>query len=475
MSYAIHVGKDLTADGHAYLAGYGDEPSGHWLEIIPRERHGPGATIEVGATAQAAMPGIRSTIPQVAETARHLRVSYSSFLGLPGPLTNGGLNEYGVTVRDVWSPSSPRLRAMTPPDQSGPTYSDLARIVLERATSAREGVELIGRLIATHGETTYGGNSHLIADDTEAWVVIEFAGGQGLWVAERLGSDVVRVSRPGYIGEIPTDVAGHPDFMGSHHLVSFAVDHGWYAPDRGDAFDVDAIYGDGKGRWPGVVWIEDELTRRAAANDGLTLPDVLWALRTERLTGDSAGYGQVVPLHPAGCPELRMLWHAPVGPIAAPFTPFFLGVRSVPPEFRQHRYLLQGEAAAFVDDSDATDLASAVPQRIEATRSAVAVFKRLLYLLAEHHELFLPEVTPVWEAFEREVATALAGVTAMAETLVSAGRLDLALDLVTRHCSTEALRSLDLGETMADSMDARSRLLFGIREDRAWRGPRRLW
>jgi len=35
MSYAIYVGRAHTRDGHAWLAGYGDEPSSHWLEIIP--------------------------------------------------------------------------------------------------------------------------------------------------------------------------------------------------------------------------------------------------------------------------------------------------------------------------------------------------------------------------------------------------------------------------------------------------------
>ena len=56
-----------------------------------------------------------------------------------------------------------------------------------------------------------------------------------------------------------------------------------------------------------------------------------------------------------------------------------------------------------------------------------------------------------------------------------ADRLDLALDLVTRHCGTQAIRALDLAETMLDSMDARSRLLFGIREDGGWRGPEQIW
>ena len=37
MSYGLYIGKNLTSDGHAWLAGYGDEPSSHWLEIIPRK------------------------------------------------------------------------------------------------------------------------------------------------------------------------------------------------------------------------------------------------------------------------------------------------------------------------------------------------------------------------------------------------------------------------------------------------------
>ncbi|MEM7292352.1 MAG: C69 family dipeptidase, partial [Pseudomonadota bacterium] len=185
MSYALYVGKNHSADGHAYLAGYGDEPSSHWLEVVPRLRHAPEATIEVGVTAAADLPGERIEIAQVEETLRHIRVSYSYYMGVPAPLTNGGLNECGVAIRDVWSPSRAELVALTPTNQRGLNYSDLARVALERATSARHAVTLIGDLIAEHGEATYGGNSHLFADPEEAWVVIQFAGGSGLWAAER--------------------------------------------------------------------------------------------------------------------------------------------------------------------------------------------------------------------------------------------------------------------------------------------------
>jgi hypothetical protein len=221
--------------------------------------------------------------------------------------------------------------------------------------------------------------------------------------------------------------------------------------------------------------MEGELDRLAARSEKIRLQDVMWAVRTERLTGDTAGYGQVVPLPETCAADLRLLWHTPVGAVAAPFTPFFLGVTAIPPEFRQHRYLTAGEDAAFVSKLDDDDAASVVPQRVEATRSAVAIFKRLLYVLAEHHELFLPEVTPVWEALEAQLAAAVPRVAESANLLATAGRADLERDLLTRFCSAEALRGLDLGEAMLNSMEARSRVLFGIRDEPGWRGPEQLW
>jgi hypothetical protein len=261
--------------------------------------------------------------------------------------------------------------------------------------------------------------------------------------------------------------------MGSPNLIEFAVEKGWC--DGDGRFNVNAVYGDGRGRWPGIVWIEDALSERASRPDGISFSDVAWAVRTERLTGDRAGYGQIVPLRPEAHSDLRVMWHAPVGAVAAPFTPFVVGVQSIPPEFRQHRYLTAGEEARFVDDSKPEDLVSIVHQRVEATRSAVVIFKRLLYVIAEHHETFLPEVTPVWEALERELAEGLAAMLESAATLISAGRSDLAKDVLTRFCTTEAIRSLDLGEAILNSIEARSRILFGLREDGRWRGPAELW
>lgn len=458
MSYAIYVGRNLTTEGHAWLAGYGDEPSSHWLEICPRTTHRPGITLAAGVGADADLPGERIMVAQAPETWRHIRVSYSYYKGIPAPITNGGLNQHGVAVRDVWSPSRPELIVMTPIDQKGLNYSDLARIALERATTARQAVELMGQLIAEYGEASYGGNSHLIADSTEAWVVIQFAGGKGLWAAERLGPDSIRASRPGYIHEIPVNEPGHPAFLYSANLVSFARKMGWY---EDGPFDLNAIYGDGKGRWEGVAWIEDEIRERARRDGKIGLADMIWAIRTGKLTGDSAGYGQVVPLADPASPYLRMIWHAPIGSLAAPFAPVFLGQDNVPPEFQMHRYLTTGEDHRFMDPrrdaSYGPDVESRVNQAVEGTRSAVHECKRLLYLMLQDADRFMPEVTLALEDCEARLFGQTADMRAIAEKLAFSGDEQAACKLLGYFSCTELKRSLDLVTAMADSIEARLR------------------
>lgn len=475
MSYGIYIGRNLTADGVAYLAGYGDEPSSHWLELNPRKTHEAGSTITVGVTPQADMPGNLTEIPQAAETLRNLRVSYSYYLGVPAPLTNGGLNECGVAVRDIWSPSRKELIEMTPKDQTGPNYSDLARIVVDRARTAREGVELIGELIAEHGYSTYGGNSHMIADPDEAWVVIEFAGGKGLWCAERLGPDSIRASRPGYIGEIPEEP--NEDFRFPAHFIDTAVELGWYTRDAGP-FNVNAIYGDGKLRWDGVAWVEDEMKARAARPEKVTLEDVFWSIQTGRLTGDTAGYGQVVPLvHPSD-DALRMMWHAAVGPVTAPLMPVFLGQSSVPAPYVQHRYLTTGESARFLDcrkEEKSPDTVSHVPQGVETDDSAVYQFKRLMHLAFQAQDSILAEVWDHWRALEAKVNAEVPDVLRAAEILIEAGEAKLAAQVMGEF-SNRCLRvALEDCRALVEAAQARLRVAGRLNLAGKPMSPEQLW
>jgi len=454
-SYAYYVGRNLTADGSVLLGGTGEEPSSHWLEIVPRRSHAPGSQITVGATEQARLPARLSTIPQSAETLRYITMNYSSFAGFPAPLTNGGLNEHQVAVRDVWSPSRDELVDMTPPDQTGPNYSDLARILLERARTARHAVEILGGLIDTYGYTTYGGNSHLIADPREGWVVIQFAGGQGLWVAERLGPNDVRVNYPGYIGDVPHDYASSPDFMGSENLISFAVEQGWYNPDAGQPFNVDKIYGlGGIMRSPGTKYVSPAtLEAELRAMAPVSVADMMALVRDPRIADDHAGYGQVAQLRrDLPHPELALLWIAPTGSVTAPFLPWWIGVTEALPEYGQHRYLTENAASTFINPDF---------QLLEATEFAGRVFKRLMYYTCAFPEERLERVQATLTAYEAGLLDQQPRIEKIAALLYEEDPA-LGRELLTLYSHTRAREALELGRGLVAGAEAEIRARLGI-------------
>jgi dipeptidase len=458
-SYGIYVGKNLTADGSVLIGGTGEEVSSHWLEIVPRQTHREGATITVGVDGKATYPGRLIEIPQVRTTAKYITMSYSDYEGFPPPLTNGGLNEHGVAARDIWAPSRSELAAMTPNPQTGPNYSDLSRIAMERATTAREAVQIIGSLMDEYGYSTYGGNSHMFADKNEGWVVFNFAGGNGLWIAERLGPDEVRMSYPGYIEEIPLDFQERDDYMGSQNFISFAVDQGWYDPDSGEPFNANEIYGNGQGRSEAVRIIEARALEDAA-NGGVTLRDMMDYVRDPLIAGDPAGYGQVAHLR-QNIPwsDFLSLWVAPTGSVTAPFVPYWMGGTDVLPEYRKHRYLTKGEATRFVTPDFSVQ---------EASQFAGRLFKRLMYYTCDAPDRFLPEVTEALTAFENESMMQVEYIEERATALYIAGEPGMARDVFNDHSSVRAEDALQLGEALLGSIEARHRLLEGYREPADW-------
>ena len=449
-SYAIYVGKNLTDDGSVMIGGSGDEVSSHWLEIVPAKDYPEGETITVGVTPEANMPGYFTEIPQVRHTYRYLTMNYSEYEGFPPPLTNGGLNEHNVAGRDVWSPSRPELVAMTPNPQTGPQYSDLSRIAMERARTAREAVEIIGALIDEYGYSTYGGNSHMFADENEGWVLLDFAGGQGLWIAERLGPDEVRMSYPGYIHEIPLDYRDSEDYMGSDNFISFAVAQGWYESDGDEPFNVTRIYGVDAESYP-----RSDMERELRAAAPINLRAMMNVVRDPRISKDSTGYGQVAALKDNVRPEMNLLWIAPTGSITAPFLPYRIAVQKIAPQFGKHRYLTKGEATGFVTGDW---------QIQEATEFAGRTFKRLMYFTCDHPGRFLPEVNEALTAFENRLIDEQKTVADTAESLFDTGQAGIAVQYLTdysRHSGREGLR---LGNALLASIEARTRLLYDYRE-----------
>ncbi len=456
----VYVGKNLTADGSVLLGQLGDESSSHWIEVIPHRSWEAGAVLSIGVTTEASYPGVMTEIPQLAETNKYLTVRYSEYEGFPAPLENGGLNEFGVSVVDVWSPSRSELRAMTPKPQKGLSYSDEARVMMERARTAREAVEITGRLIDQYGHATFGGNVHLVADAEEGWIIEEFAGGQGLWAAKRLGPDDLLVIRPGHIGEFPLNYQDDPDYMGSDNLISFALEQGWYDPESGRPFNISETYESdfdetkaGHQRRVSAV-IQAEQTLRAKAPN-ITLRDVMEILRNQQFLNRATKYGQVAQLRSGMPNELSALWIAIGPPGASVYIPYYLGISSVPLEYGEHRYLTKGEALKM-------ELAKE-RQGQETTAYAYRLFDRLFMLSDEQYDEYHPEVIAAFRAFEDQLISRQEDIESIALQLLQAGKSDLAWRFLTYYCQTEALKALRLARTLADSIEMRTRLRFGIR------------
>lgn len=463
-SFAVYIGKNLTENGHAFLGGFGHEPSSHWMDIVPHQRHPPDATVQVGATDEADIPGELATIPQANETARYITSNYSEFAGFPAPLTNGGLNEYGVAARDVWLDSRPELVNQTPTPQRGPQYSDLSRIAMERAHSAREAVEILGDLINRYGYTTYGGNSHLFADAHEGWVFIEMAGGQGLWAAQRLGPDEVRVSYPGYIEDFPT--TPDADHLSSPNLISYAARRGWWPP--GEPFNVHNVYGAPFPGQPVPVGgqadpndpapyrhppsLEAEFRRLAPVK----LQDVQRIVRDPRWSDDRSGYGQVAELDDSlPDPGLATLWVAVTAAVTAPYIPVHIGTQSIPPEYRQHRYLTHNSSNEYLDPEFTEQ---------EATESATQTYKRLLYATCARPDTYLRAVTQAFEGFEAAEIDDVDDVQQEAADRYAAGDHTGAQRALTEATAKWAGDGLALGNHLLEDQLARSKNDGGIHQ-----------
>lgn len=462
-SYAFYVGRALTTLNATLIGGTGEEVSSHWLQVFPSATHASNATLTVGVTQDAVLPGNLIQIPQVEHTFRYMSMEYSDFEGFPAPLTNGGVNEKGVAVRDVWANSRQELVDMTPNPQLGLQYSDLARVVLQRASTAREGVEIIGDMIKKYGYADYGGNSHLIADANEGWVVWEFSGGQGLWAAERLGPEVVRVLYPGYIEEFPVNFENSTEYMGSSNIVSFAVEQGWWDPEGSAPFNIFNAYGyqvagddltarDGGNKYMSQAALEEA----TLAMVPVTEADIRQRVRDPRIADDEAGYGQVVSLLPDMDPDTIRIWNAPATSVAAPFVPWWLGVDSIPPEFGEHRYLTTGASSSFLSPDF---------QLQEASQFAGRMFKRVLYYMCSNPDAFHPLVTQMLTAFENQSVSDLTWVEKSAQSLINNGERDAAKSLLQFYSHTKAEKALDLGRTLTDFLDGYIKL------SGQWRNP----
>lgn len=145
------------------------------------------------------------TIPQVIETYKFTGSRTAGRWGY-----GMGINEFQVSVSDNDSTSRDILTF-----KKGLHDNDVVRLVLERAKTAREGVDVVANLVEKYGQA-WNGIIFEIGDPNELWIV-EVTGHR--WVAKRYINTVTARSNQYQIGD---------DYdLSSKDLVSFAIAQKW--------------------------------------------------------------------------------------------------------------------------------------------------------------------------------------------------------------------------------------------------------
>lgn len=149
-----------------------------------------------------------------------------------------GFNELGVGVSGTESIfASPEALAFDPyVEDTGITEDDIPDILLSRATTAREAVELLGNIIETQGAGE--GFGVAVVDKNEVWYLETGTGHH--WMAQRLAKDKYFAS--GNQGRLQVYDVNDENVLGSKNLVEFAVEKGLYTPEKDGAFNFSKAY-----------------------------------------------------------------------------------------------------------------------------------------------------------------------------------------------------------------------------------------
>jgi len=226
-----------TRDGVTVFAKNSDRPPRECQRVVQlSRRHAAGSSVRCQYV----------DIPEVAETAAVLGCGPSWLWGL-----EHGVNEHRVAI------GNETVFTREPLGQTGLLGMDLVRLGLERARTADEAVDVVTRLLETHGQ---GGSGHahvewpyhnafLIADPGAAWIVET---SDRHWASRRIDE----------IGNVSNGLALGTDWQrGSDDLAGFAIERGWWSAARG-RLDFAAAYGDDTGVPPNLCAARRE---RAAA------------------------------------------------------------------------------------------------------------------------------------------------------------------------------------------------------------------
>ncbi|WP_193014251.1 MULTISPECIES: C69 family dipeptidase [Gammaproteobacteria] len=149
-----------------------------------------------------------------------------------------GFNELGVGVSGTESIfASPKALEFDPyVEDTGITEDDIPDVLLSRAKTAREAIELLGSIIEKQGAGE--GFGVAVVDKNELWYLETGTGHH--WIAQKLPKD--KYFATGNQGRLQTYDVNSEDILGSKNLVEFAVEKGLYNPEKEGIFNFSKAY-----------------------------------------------------------------------------------------------------------------------------------------------------------------------------------------------------------------------------------------
>lgn len=224
-----HTDDSGTDTFYVFMVPAMDWEAGTTLEVLKNTDDGP-FTLE---RTPLVSPG---SIPQVAHTYAYTDASYSfqneNQVGM-GESTIGGAREMRNSAG--WF-----------------EVVELQRVALQRATTAREAIQIMGSLAEEYGYCV-SGECITVIDPYETWLFEIFGPGPlwtpgsadhagAVWIAQRVPDGEVSVSaNRSRIGEINLDDPDH--FMASSNVYSLAIELGMWDPNGDQPFKVYETYG----------------------------------------------------------------------------------------------------------------------------------------------------------------------------------------------------------------------------------------
>ncbi len=446
--YMVLVGKDATVDGSVLLAHnndlYGNEAS--MVEKYPRKKNAPEERVKFPSGLE---------IPQTSETFEWMVLRIYSGFAAGDAIA---INEYGVAIAGGVALGGDRNKkaAEADPMIKKGLSGGVRYVALERSKTARECVELMGKLYTKYGVTYPSGVG--VADGKEVWYIE--AGGGYQWAAVRVpDNSYLTVANAYRIGEI--DIKDTENYLASPNLVDFAKEKGLWNPAKGPfnfakAFGGGRVnenpYYDSRRVWRGIQLLSSDILDADKKDQPLfmmpdkkiTVEKLISVLRdtykgTRYDIYPTQGKGSleraiaVPPCVHTDVVQLRswlptdigsILWGALGSPLTTAYIPYYFGIKDIPD--------------AYKTGGPAYD-----------PKSAFWTNLTLQQLVVPYYNQLIGEVLPVWQNFESSVFACQQVVEKVVLELYENDKA-LALSYLTNYSNGLSLTALDKTNRLID-------------------------